>query len=144
MACFVVPMAEAIVVSVVKHIVAKKEQKDFEEASTMRDGENPYAMKEKLISQTGLSWIQKLSWLNALLWGGVILLAVEHIWHGEVILWPPFLTAMRNPMDIPIMLHEMATVGTSMAIFVTLVWGSMVFVVEQRMKRSLAKGFNRN
>ncbi|KXL52434.1 hypothetical protein CLNEO_21300 [Anaerotignum neopropionicum] len=144
MACFVVPMAEAIVVSVVKHMVAKKEEQALLEASTPRAGENSYVMKEKTISQTGLSWTRKLTWLNALLWGGVILLAVEHIWYGEVILWPPFLTAMRNPMDIPIMLHEMATIGTSMAIFVTLVWGSMVFVVEQRMKHSLRKGFNRN
>ena len=34
-----------------------------------------------------------------------------------------FLTAMKNPEDIPEMLHEMATVGVSMAIVVTAVWG---------------------
>ncbi|NCC15459.1 MAG: hypothetical protein EOM28_03805 [Clostridia bacterium] len=144
MACFVVPMTEAIIVSVVKHIAKKKEEKALSEASTLGKGEDVSFMEENHTTQTGLSWTQKLGWLNALLWGGVFLLAVEHIWHGEVILWPPFLTAMRNPNDIPIMLHEMASVGTSMAIFVTLVWVGMVFIAEQKMKRSFCKGFNRN
>ena len=35
---------------------------------------------------------------------------------------PPFLTAMKNPEDIPEMLHEMSTVGVSMAAIVTVVW----------------------
>ncbi len=64
----------------------------------------------------------KLSILNALLWGGVVLLALEHIWHGEVVPWPPFLTAMKNPADIPVMLHEMATTGTAMTIATVGVW----------------------
>ncbi|MBQ1643361.1 MAG: hypothetical protein II103_02390, partial [Treponema sp.] len=55
-------------------------------------------------------------------------LAIEHIYHGEVVLYPPFLTAMRNPEDIAEMLHEMATVGVSMAAIVTLVWGAFEIV----------------
>ncbi|WP_304509493.1 hypothetical protein [Anaerotignum sp.] len=144
MACFVVPMAEAILVSVVKKVVEKKEQKVLFEDSTLTEGTVSFAEKENKASQTGISWSQKLSWLNTLLWGGVFLLAIEHIWHGEVILWPPFLTAMKNPNDIPIMLHEMASFGTSMAVFVTLVWAGMVFVAEHKMKRFLCKGFNRS
>lgn len=144
MACFVVPMTEAIIVSVVKHFVKRKEQKALSEDLTPGKGEGALSMEESHTTQIGLRWTQKLSWLNSLLWGGVILLAIEHIWHGEVILWPPFLTAMRNPNDIPVMLHEMATIGTSMAIFVTLVWVGMVFIAEQKMKHSFCKGFNRN
>ncbi len=144
MACFVVPMTEAIIVSVVKHIVKKKEKKAFLEASTREKGEGNFSMKESHIRENGFSWTQKLSWLSTLLWGGVFLLAVEHIWHGEVILWPPFLTAMRNPNEIPVMLHEMGTVGTSMAIFVTLVWVGMVLIAEQKIKRSFRKDLNRN
>lgn len=144
MACFVVPMAEAIIVSVVKMIMEKKEQKALSENSILKEGTVSFAEKEKQAPQTEISWTQKLSWLNTLLWGGVFLLAIEHIWHGEVILWPPFLTAMKNPSDIPIMLHEMASFGTSMAIFVTLVWVVMVFVAEHKMKRFLCKDFNRS
>jgi len=118
MACFLVPMAEAVVTTVVQKRAEKNEKKN----------------NEKKERQTGLKWSRKLSWLNKLLWGGTILLAFEHIWHGEVVLWPPFLTAMRNPQDIGPMLHEMAITGTSMALFVTLVWAIVVIVAEWKEK----------
>lgn len=68
----------------------------------------------------------KIDWLNALLWGGAVMLAVEHIAHQEIVPWPPFLTAMENPADIPVMLHEMGTIGTTMAIVCLVIWGLMV------------------
>jgi len=70
----------------------------------------------------------KINILNALLWGGVILLALEHIWHGEVVPWPPFLTAMANPADIPIMLYEIATIGTGMTLATTAIWGAILAI----------------
>jgi len=83
-----------------------------------------------MIQKTARSLAEKLKlWmLNALLWGGVILLALEHVWHGEVVLWPPFLTAMANPADIPVMLHEMATIGTAMSIATFLTWGTILAI----------------
>ncbi|MGQ9538438.1 MAG: hypothetical protein ACUVTE_02490 [Candidatus Bathycorpusculaceae bacterium] len=96
MACFLVPMALAIITSLIQ--------------KTARS----LAEKIKL-------WI-----LNALLWGGVILLAVEHVWHAEVVPWPPFLTAMANPADIPVMLHEMATVGSAMSLVTFATWGTIL------------------
>ena len=98
MACFLVPMALAIIASMIQ--------------KTAR------SLAEKL----------KLWILNALLWGGVILLALEHVWHGEVVPWPPFLTAMANPADIPVMLHEMATVGGAMSIATFLAWGTILTI----------------
>jgi hypothetical protein len=92
MACFIVPMVVAIVTTIIQK------------------------------SARGLAQKLKLSILNALLWGGVILLAIEHVWHGEVTPWPPFLTAMATPADTAIMLSEMATIGTSMAVVVSLTW----------------------
>jgi hypothetical protein len=86
------------------------------------------------------SWSEKLSWLSTLLWGGVFLLAIEHIWHGEVVPYPPFLTALYNPADIAPMLHEIATVGVCMALFVTGIWGVMVWAVGRiRHKASTLK-----
>ncbi len=126
MACFTVPLAEAIIVTVVKKVVEKKE----------RDSQVKCTKQSELVSanETGLSWSQKLSWLTRLLWGGVVLLALEHIWHGEVVPWMPFLTAMNNPADIAPMLHEIATIGTSMAVFVTLIWIVMVLVADHKVK----------
>jgi hypothetical protein len=66
--------------------------------------------------------------MRVLLWGGVILLALEHVWHAEVVPWPPFLTAMANPADIPVMLHEMATVGTAMSIATFITWGTILTI----------------
>lgn len=118
MACFLVPMAEAIGISVAQKVVEKRERKVGEEKAEKRR----------------LSWSRRLSWLHKLLWGGVILLAIEHIWHGEVVPWPPFLTAMKNPVEIPAMLHEMATIGVAMAVVVTVVWAIMVMIAERREK----------
>jgi len=84
--------------------------------------------------KTGLSWSRRLSWLNKMLWGGTILLALEHVWHGEVVPWPPFLTAMENPADVAPMLHEMAVFGGAMAITVTVVWGIMILIAELKAK----------
>ena len=118
MACFLVPMGEAIVTTVVQKVVENKEKKVGEEGTR----------------NTGLNWSRRLSWLNKLLWGGTILLAFEHIWHGEIVPYPPFLTAMENPADVAPMLQEVATVGVGMAIFVTIVWGIIVMIAELKTK----------
>ncbi len=36
-------------------------------------------------------------WLTAMIFGGAAGLAVEHFAHGEIVPWPPFLTAMATP-----------------------------------------------
>jgi hypothetical protein len=88
------------------------------------------AVITSIIQKTARSLAEKLKlWiLNALLWGGVILLAVEHVWHAEVVPWPPFLTAMANPADIPVMLHEMATVGSAMSAVTLVTWGTILTI----------------
>jgi hypothetical protein len=118
MACFLVPAGEAIVTTVIQKVVENQEKK---------------AGGVKFNHQPG-KWSQRLGWLNKMLWGGVMLLALEHVWHGEVVPWPPFLTAMNNPADVAPMLHEIATVGVTMAIFVTVVWVAMVIVAEAKSR----------
>ena len=110
MACFLVPTAEAVVVTA---LTAKKPADEAVEATAQSDG---------------ISWSRKIGWLKNMLWGGALLLLLEHLWHGEVVPWPPFLTAMANPADTAEMLHEMATVGVGMAVLVTAVWAIMVAV----------------
>ena len=128
MACFTVPAVEAIVVTVVKKVIEKKE-KQPEEVSVVLDGTPETAYK--------IPFSRKLKWLTNLLWGGSALLAFEHVWHGEVVPWFPFLTAAADPADAAEMLHEMATVGVSMAVLVTLVWLAMLGVSSIIEKRAL-------
>jgi len=126
MACFIVPGVEAIAVTAIYVAAKKKEQKNQLPKAA---GNNAPAKAEPSIT-----WSKRLSWLMGLLWGGVLLLAFEHFWHGEVVPFPPFLTAMATPEDTAEMLHEMATVGVSMAITVTAFWGVICAVAQAKVK----------
>ena len=121
MACFLVSAAEAAVVKVVETVEEKKEIKLGSDNTTHED-------------KIPLS--RKLKWLNYLLIGGAVLLMFEHVWHGEVVPWFPFLTAMSDPEDTAEMLHEMATVGVTMALLVTAVWAGICVCADSIVKRS--------
>ena len=114
MACFIVPAAEAMVTTIVTQVVKKSEAKTCVETH-----EEPH-----------LKLSRKLGWLNMMLWGGALLLAFEHIWHGEIVPWYPFFT--KDPSQI---LHEMSTVGVAMAVTVTAVWAVMAAVTSAIEKR---------
>lgn len=70
-----------------------------------------------------------LNWLNSMLWGGVVMLAVEHISRGEIVLYPPFLTA-----GISEVLPEMMRVGVPMTLVIFLIWGMMIAVAAKMAK----------
>lgn len=108
MACFTVPLAEAVILTVSKKILLRKSANEVVSESKLAKIESVKA---------------KLGTLEKMLYGGSFLLAAEHFYHGELSLVPPFLTAMKTPAEIPVMLHEMATVGVAMAALVTAVWG---------------------
>ena len=120
MACFLVPTAEAIATKIVEKSVEK--HSDIDET------------KEEL----HVPFSRKLHWLSNMLFGGSALLAFEHVWHGEVVPWFPFLTAAGNSAEFHEMLHEMSTVGVSMAAMVTAVWGVLVAVTSSMEKKGLS------
>ena len=74
----------------------------------------------------------KISWLNIMIFGGAIMLAVEHIAHEEIILYPPFLTALKTPAEIPVMLQEMAVIGGTMTIAIVAIWAIMVYIYNKK------------
>ena len=119
MACFIVPAAEAAVTTIVTKVMEKQEKK--QDAEQLVNGVSLKELHKEHFSS-------KLKRLNYLLWGGSGLLAFEHLWHGEIQPFFPFLTAASNPADTAEMLHEMSTVGVSMAVLVTLVWGIITYV----------------
>ena len=125
MACFIVSAAEAAVVSVVKKHEEKKEQ------NIIKTDTQDQAVK--------IPMSKKLGWLNNMLLGGSALLMFEHVWHGEVVPWFPFLTAASNAEDAAEMLHEMGTVGVAMAALVTTVWLGMCAVASYVKKRAVEK-----
>ena len=122
MACFLVGAAEAVVVTAVEKHEEKVEKERMESGSAEIEPEK-------------IPLSRKLKWLTFMLWGGVILLAYEHVWHGEVVPWFPFLTAMSDPGDAAEMFHEMATVGVTMAVIITVTWLVMCKVSDIIMAR---------
>lgn len=128
MACFLVPTAEAIVATVIRKSAEKKEHSEAEHA----ESSSAVSSVEK---DSKIPFSQKLKWLTNMLWGGAVLLCFEHLWHGEVVPFPPFLTAAADPTDAMEMLHEMATVGVCMAVLITIVWIGMVLISDRIAKR---------
>lgn len=120
MACFIVPVAEAIVTTAISHTLKMKEKKCSGALKLRR-----YKSDK---SESRLPFYKKLNQLSKLLWGGSALLAFEHVWHGEVVPWFPFLTAAESAEGISVMLHEIFTVGVTMSAIVTAVWIGMLIV----------------
>ena len=144
MACFIVPAAEAVIATIAAKVIKKKE-KETQKISI--ESEIKEAVKTERIQ-----FSRKLKWLTNLLWGGSVLLAFEHLWHGEIVPWFPFLTAAGDPESTAEMLREMATAGVSMALLITVVWGIMLLAVHSFERKESLKsvgeenkvGFNAN
>jgi hypothetical protein len=128
MACFLVPLTEAVVTTVAQKVIEKKDRKNTQNGEVKAGDEN-----------VKVSFAKQLKPLNIMLWGGSALLAFEHIWHGEVVPWFPFLTAAENAEDTAVMLHEMSTIGVTMAVAVTAIWGLAILVKHLVSKKKLAK-----
>jgi FtsH-binding integral membrane protein len=79
-----------------------------------------------------------INWLLMLLGGGVVALAFEHVAHQEIVLYPPFLTAMSSTADTAVMLQEMATIGSAMLLACVFIWIGMVVYVS-KMKETKSK-----
>ena len=125
MACFVAPAAVAVLTTVVQRIVKNKENAAVEGQTKGTAGK-----------WTAGKWTQRLRWLNTMLWGGSALLALEHVWNGEVVLRPPFLTALETSGGTASMFHEILTYGLTMTAVVLVAWGVMVGVAELRTRKS--------
>lgn len=120
MGCFIVPATEAVVTTVITKVVEKKEKKEG-------------------VAFDHAKFSSKLKNLNGLLWGGSTLLAFEHVWHGEVQPFFPFLTAAESADTLAEMFHEMGTVGVGMAAAVTIAWG-VVTGISMYKERHKAEG----
>lgn len=128
MACFLVPMAEAVITTAAVKVLEAKERGAKAGSDEKLSGTLP-----------AVPFSRKLKWLSNLLWGGCGLVAFEHLWHGEIIPSAPFLTAAATPAGTAEMIHEMATTGVTMAVLVTAAWAGMVavsYAIEKKAARA--------
>ena len=129
MACFVAPATVAVVTTVVRKVVEKRET-----AAAAQNSTEAAMGASKVIDSLQTKWTKRLGWLNAMLWGGTVMLVLDHLLSGELILRPPFLTALGDSALAGEMVREILVVGGAMTAAVFVAWGAMIFVIEARAK----------
>ncbi len=98
MACFIAPLVEAIAVTAIRKSGLK--------------GNSPY--------------LQHLPDLEKMLWGGTLMLIVDHIINGELTWTFPFFTSLGQTGGAAILWREVLTVGVPMALALTAAWAVWV------------------
>lgn len=129
MSCFAVPAAEAVITTVAAKIIKSKEATP-DTVHVCLDGTSVTEVEK-------IPFSRKMKWLNNMLWGGSALLAFEHVWHGELTPWFPFLTTADSASGAAKMLYEMSTAGVTMSLLVTAVWAGMLAVSNVIEKRAV-------
>ena len=109
MSCFLVPLAQAIVTSAYRK--ANKSSIEKPDASPLK---------------------RHLPTLEKMLWGGSIMLIVDHIINGELTWRYPFFTALGESGGSAVMLREILTVGVPISLTLTAVWAVWVLLKERR------------
>ena len=105
MCCFIVPLVEAIATTACR----------------------------KAISQPRTVLGRHLSDLEKMLWGGSLMLIVDHVINGELTWRFPFFTALDSVGGGAVMLREMLTVGLPMALILTAAWVLYAYLKERRV-----------
>lgn len=71
--------------------------------------------------------------LEKMLWGGSVMLVVDHVINGELTWRFPFLTALGETGGWSVVLREMLTVGVPMSLALTLVWAVWTALKSRRV-----------
>ena len=115
MSCFIVPLTQAIATSAYRK--THKNSIESPDASALK---------------------RNLPALEKMLWGGSVMLIVDHIINGEVTWRYPFFTALEEAGGLQVMLHEMLTVGLPMSIVLTAVWAAYSILKERKEQKALS------
>ena len=108
MSCFIVPLTQAIVTSGLR----KANEKNIENSHS--------PLKRHLPA------------LEKMLWGGSVMLIVDHIINGELTWKFPFFTALELEGGGAVMLREMLTVGVPMSLAITAIWAVYAIIKERK------------
>ena len=92
-------------------------------------------LNAKKIEATGATTLMRhVPALEKMLWGGTVMLVVDHIINGEVTWRYPFFTALTEVGGAEVMLREMLTVGVPMSLVLTAVWVVYAFAKERKIQ----------
>ena len=79
---------------------------------------------------------EKVRTLEKMLWGGSIMLIVDHIINGELTWKYPFFTALTDAGGASVFLRELLSVGVPMSLAITAVWGIWALSSERRTAKA--------
>lgn len=113
MACFIVPLTQAIATTAYRKHMERK-------ALAGNQPQMQHPLNKYLVT------------LEKMLWGGSLMLIVDHIINGEVTWIYPFFTALKIEGGWQTMLHEMLTVGIPMSVIVTVAWAVWAYAKERK------------
>lgn len=88
-------------------------------------------VNEKSIKTADSALKRQIPALEKMLWGGTVMLIVDHIINGELTWQYPFFTALETG-GFPVMLRELLTVGVPMSLVLTAVWAVWAVLKERR------------
>lgn len=114
MGCFIIPLTQAVATTALRRRAAKRQS-------------------------AGVSvncFAAHLRSLELMLWGGSLMLIVDHIINGEITWMYPFFTALAQEGGAATLLREMLTVGVPMSVLVTAVWAAYVLVQSKSLSRA--------
>ena len=109
MACFIAPLVEAVAVTAIRKSGLK--------------GNSPF--------------LQHLPDLEKMLWGGTLMLIVDHIINGELTWAFPFFTALGESGGASLMLREILTVGVPMALILIAAWAVWAVAKDRKVSKQL-------
>ena len=116
MCCFLVPLVQAIATIVIRRTHAKA-----------------------VSGPDANLFVRHLPALEKMLWGGTLMLIVDHVINGEVTWRFPFFTALMQEGGGGVMLREILTVGVPMSLVLTVAWMIYAVVKERRTQTVSAR-----
>ena len=114
MSCFLVPLVQAAVTTLYR----KRNQKSI-------DNGQGGILKRHIPA------------LEKMLWGGSVMLVVDHIINGELTWRFPFFTALTAEGGASVFWGEILTVGVPMSVVITLVWIIYALAKERKASREI-------
>lgn len=113
MSCFLVPLVQAAATTIYRKHFCKTDSDS-----------HPNVLKRNVPA------------LEKMLWGGSIMLIVDHIINGELTWRFPFFTALTAESGASVFWGEILTVGVPMSVVLTLVWILYAVIKERKTAKN--------
>ena len=110
MSCFIAPLVQALATSAIRTANA---------AAVANPAASPL--------------LRQLPALEKMLWGGTLMLIVDHVINGELIARFPFFTALAQEGGGAVMLREIQSVGVPMCLVLTAAWAAWALLKERKI-----------